>query len=363
MRTIGLIGGMSWESSAEYYRLINAAVKERLGGLHSARSLLLTVDFAEIEAMQQQGRWDEAGELLADASHALERGGADCIVLCTNTMHKVAEAITAATALPFIHIADATAAAIRAAGLRCVGLLGTRFTMEERFYRGRLVEQHGLEVLVPEAADRAVINRVIYEELCLGVIREESRAQYRAVIERLVEQGAEGVILGCTEITLLVSQADSAVPLFDTTRLHALAAVDFALADLTSADARRTQELEQPHPAAVSAEACFAELIAALGTEPGVSAPEGNGAQRRFGATTLKVQDRIFAMLVQGALVLKLPRQRVVALVELGEGVPFENGQGRAMKEWVALAPSGALDWLPLAREALVFVGSAANVR
>jgi aspartate racemase len=231
MRTIGLIGGMSWESSAEYYRLINTAAKERLGGLHSARSLLLNVDFAEVEAMQQAGRWEEAGALLADAARGLERGGADCMVLCTNTMHKVADSITAATALPFIHIADATAAAIRATGLRRVGLLGTRFTMEEGFYRGRLAERHGLHVLVPEATDRAVVNRVIYEELCLGVIREESRAQYRAVMAQLVAQGAEGIILGCTEITLLVSQSDSTVPLFDTTRLHALAAVDFALAD------------------------------------------------------------------------------------------------------------------------------------
>lgn len=238
MRTIGLIGGMSWESSAEYYRLINEAVKERLGGLHSARSLLFTVDFAEVEAMQQEGRWDEAGALLADAARSLERGGADCVVLCTNTMHKVADAITAATALPFIHIADATAAAIRAAGLRRIGLLGTRFTMEESFYCGRLAEQHGLEVLVPDAEDRAVVNRVIYEELCLGVIRAESRAQYRDVIERMIAQGAEGIILGCTEITLLVSQADSAVPLFDTTRLHALAAVDFALADVEMGRAR-----------------------------------------------------------------------------------------------------------------------------
>lgn len=238
MRTIGLIGGMSWESSAEYYRLINEAVKERLGGLHSARSLLLTVDFAEIEAMQQQGRWEEAGVVLADAARNLERGGADCIVLCTNTMHKVADTITAATALPFIHIADATAAAIRAAGLRRIGLLGTRFTMEELFYRGRLAEQHGLEVLVPGAADCIVVNRVIYEELCLGVIRAESRAQYREVMARLVGQGAEGIILGCTEITLLVGQADSAVPLFDTTRLHALAAVEFALADEQTSQAR-----------------------------------------------------------------------------------------------------------------------------
>lgn len=231
MRTIGLIGGMSWESSAEYYHLINEAVKARLGGLHSARSVMLSVDFAEIEAMQQAGHWDEAGDILAAAARSLERAGADCLVLCTNTMHKVADAITAAVAIPLIHIADATAAAIRAQGLRRVGLLGTRFTMEEAFYRGRLTEQHGLEVLVPEADNRAVVNQVIYEELCLGTIREESRAQYRTIMGRLVEQGAEGIILGCTEITLLVTQADSAVPLFDTTRLHALTAVDFALAE------------------------------------------------------------------------------------------------------------------------------------
>jgi aspartate racemase len=230
MRTIGLIGGMSWESSAEYYRLINEAVKQRLGGLHSARSVLLTVDFAEIEAMQQAGRWDDAGVVLAEAARSLERAGADCLVLCTNTMHKVADRITTAVSLPFIHIGDATAAAIRERGLRRVGLLGTRFTMEEAFYRGRLADRHGLEVLVPEAAERALVNRVIYEELCLGVVREESRAQYRAIMGRLVEQGAEGIILGCTEITLLVSEADSTVPLFDTTRLHALAAVEFALA-------------------------------------------------------------------------------------------------------------------------------------
>jgi aspartate racemase len=231
MRTIGLIGGMSWESSAEYYRLINEAVKVRLGGLHSARSVLLTVDFAAIEAMQMAGRWDEAGAVLAEAARNLERASADCLVLCTNTMHKVADVITAAVAIPFIHIADATAAAIQARGLRRIGLLGTRFTMEEMFYRGRLADQHGLEVLVPEADDRVIVNRVIYEELCLGAIREDSRAQYRVIMNRLVERGAEGIILGCTEITLLVTQADSAVPLFDTTRLHALAAVDFALAE------------------------------------------------------------------------------------------------------------------------------------
>lgn len=229
MRTIGLIGGMSWESSAEYYRLINEAVKGRLGGLHSARSVMLTVDFAEIEAMQQAGRWDAAGEALADAARSLERAGAECLVLCTNTMHKVADAITAAAQIPLIHIADATAAPIRARGLRRVGLLGTRFTMEEAFYRDRLAARHGLEVLVPDADDRALVNQVIYGELCLGIIEDGSRARYREIIARLVARGAEAVILGCTEITLLVSQADSAVPLFDTTRLHALAAVEFAL--------------------------------------------------------------------------------------------------------------------------------------
>jgi aspartate racemase len=230
MHTIGLIGGMSWESSAEYYRMINETVKARLGGLHSARSLMLTVDFAEVEAMQHEGRWDEAGLLLADAARSLERGGADCVVLCTNTMHKVADAIIAATTLPFIHIADTTAAAIRRQGLRRVGLLATRYTMEEAFYLGRLAATHGIEAIVPEAAERAEVNRVIYEELCLGVVREESRAAYRQVIAGLVERGAEGIILGCTEITLLVGAADSPVPVFDSTRLHAEAAVEFALA-------------------------------------------------------------------------------------------------------------------------------------
>lgn len=230
MRTIGLIGGMSWESSAEYYRLINTAVKGRLGGLHSAQSLMYTVDFAPIEEMQQAGRWDEAGALLADAARRLERGGADCLVLCTNTMHKVADAITAAAGIPLLHIGDTTGEAIRAAGVRRVGLLATRYTMEEPFYRERLTERHGLEVLTPEAEERAEVNRIIYEELCLGEIREESREAYRAAIRRLVARGAEGIIYGCTEITLLVAQADSPVPVFDTTRLHALAAVEFALA-------------------------------------------------------------------------------------------------------------------------------------
>jgi aspartate racemase len=230
MKMIGLLGGMSWESSAEYYRVVNEAVKERLGGLHSARCLLLSVDFAEIEALQHQGRWDEAGELLAAAARRLERGGADMIVLCTNTMHKVADAIAGAVRVPLLHIADPTAAAIRARGLTTVGLLGTRFTMEDDFYSARLVRQHGLRVLTPPAPARELVHRVIYDELCLGVIRPESRAAYRAVMEQLAAAGAEGIILGCTEITLLVDASDSPLPLFDTTRLHAVAAVEAALA-------------------------------------------------------------------------------------------------------------------------------------
>ena len=229
MRTIGLIGGMSWESSLEYYRRINIGVKERLGGLHSAQSLMYSVDFAAIEAMQQQGRWAEAGAVLAAAAQALECGGADCVVLCTNTMHKVADAISAAVSIPLIHIADATAEAIGAAQINRIGLLGTRFTMEEPFYRDRLA-QFGLEVIVPQADDRAIINHVIYDELCLGVIKPESRARYREIMARLVAAGAQGIILGCTEITLLVDASDSSVPIFDTTALHALAAVDFSLA-------------------------------------------------------------------------------------------------------------------------------------
>jgi aspartate racemase len=230
MKMIGLLGGMSWESSAEYYRIVNEAVKERLGGLHSARCLLLSVDFAEIEALQHQGRWDEAGELLAAAARRLEQGGADMIVLCTNTMHKVADAIAGAVRVPLLHIADPTAAAIRARGLTTVGLLGTRFTMEDDFYTARLVQQHGLRVLTPPATARELVHRVIYDELCLGVIRPESRAAYRAVMEQLAAAGAEGIILGCTEITLLVDASDSPLPLFDTTRLHAVAAVEAALA-------------------------------------------------------------------------------------------------------------------------------------
>jgi len=229
MKTIGLIGGMSWESTVPYYRHINELVKQRLGGLHSARIVLYSVDFHDIEQMQHAGRWDEAGELLAGAARSLEAAGANLLLLCTNTMHKVAPAIEAAVAIPLLHIADATARAVKQAGIRTVGLLGTRFTMEQDFYRGRLESLHGLEVITPEATDRATVHRVIYDELCLGVTRTESRASYRGIIERLVARGARGIILGCTEIAMLVRPEDSPVPIFDTTRLHAESAVDAAL--------------------------------------------------------------------------------------------------------------------------------------
>lgn len=225
MKVIGLLGGMSWESSIQYYRHVNERVRERLGGFHSARCVMYSVDFAEIEELQVSGRWAVAGERLDAAAAALKRAGADFLVLCTNTMHKVADQITA---LPLLHLGDATAAAVRAAGVRRVGLLGTAFTMEQDFYVDRLAG-HGLDVLVPHAEDRAEVHRVIYEELVVGVVREESRQAYREVIGRLVERGAEGVILGCTEIELLVGQDDSPVPVFPTTRLHAELAVDLAL--------------------------------------------------------------------------------------------------------------------------------------
>jgi aspartate racemase len=231
VKTIGLIGGMSWESTLPYYRLINEGVRQRCGGLHSARLVLYSVDFHEIEHLQQAGRWDEAGALLARAACALQAAGAGFIVLCTNTMHKVAPAIEAAVALPLLHIADPTADAVKRAGIGTVGLLGTRFTMEQDFYRGRLEVRHGLRVVVPGAVDREVVHRVIYDELCLGTTRAASRAAYRAIIDRLVQQGAQGIILGCTEIGLLVGSEDSPVPLFDTTALHAASAVEYALAD------------------------------------------------------------------------------------------------------------------------------------
>ena len=221
MKTIGLIGGMSWESTVPYYRIINETVKARLGGLHSAKLVLVSVDFHEIECMQHAGDWAAAGEAMADAARRLQAAGVDFIVLCTNTMHKVAGAIERAVEIPLLHIADPTAAAIKVAGHSTVGLLGTRFTMEQTFYRDRLVSKHGLNVIVPDDADRAIVHRVIYEELCLGEIRDESRDEYRRIIAKLVERGAQAIILGCTEISLLVVARDATVPLFDTTRLHA----------------------------------------------------------------------------------------------------------------------------------------------
>lgn len=226
---IGLIGGMSWESSAEYYRIINREAQRRLGGVHSARTLMWSVDFGEIERLQHDGDWDRLAQVMQDAALRLERGGADFIVLCTNTMHRLADAITAAARIPLLHIADPTAEAIKAAGIERVGLLGTAFTMEQDFYKGRLRQLHGLDVIVPEADDRSTVHEVIYAELVKGQARAESRAAYRAIIARLVARGAQAVILGCTEIMLLVSEEDSAVPLFDTTTIHALAAVDRAI--------------------------------------------------------------------------------------------------------------------------------------
>ncbi len=229
MRTLGLLGGMSWESSAHYYRILNEEVRRRLGGSHSAACLLLSVDFAEIAALQHAGDWATLGLRLQAHARQLAAGGAEALVLCTNTMHCLTDGIEAATALQLLHIADPTGAAIQAKGLRTVGLLGTAFTMEQAFYRERLTARFGLEVLVPEATARQTVHRIIYEELVRGEVRAESRAAYRAIIAELVARGAEGIVLGCTEIMLLVDQGDSAVPLFDTTRLHALAAVDWAL--------------------------------------------------------------------------------------------------------------------------------------
>ncbi len=229
MKRIGLLGGMSWESSAEYYRLVNEATRERLGGLHSADCLLRSVDFADVEQLQRAGSWEEAGALLAGEARALVRAGAELLMLCTNTMHKVADAIAGAVDVPFVHIADTTADALRAAGIGRVGLLATAYTMEQDFYVGRLRDQHGLDVLVPDAADRRIVHHVIYDELCVGVVAPESREEYRRIMRELAGRGAEGILLGCTEIDLLVTQDDSPVPVFDTTHLHAQRAVDLAL--------------------------------------------------------------------------------------------------------------------------------------
>jgi aspartate racemase len=229
VKRIGLLGGMSWESSAEYYRLINEATRERLGGLHSADCVLRSVDFADIEELQSIGAWDEAGERLASEARQLVAAGAELIVLCTNTMHKAADAIVAAADVPFLHIADATADAVKAASLSTVGLLATAYTMEQEFYVGRLRDRHGLNVLVPDERDRRIVHDIIYDELCVGIVSEGSRDAYREIIGGLVERGAAGVLLGCTEIGLLIGQRDADVPVFDTTRLHAESAVVFAL--------------------------------------------------------------------------------------------------------------------------------------
>lgn len=232
MKTIGLIGGMSWEASIEYYRIINQEVKARLGGAHSAKSLMFSVDFGEIAPLQSAGEWDMLAVHMVDAAQRLACGGADCLLLCANTMHRCAPAIEAAVSLPLLHIADTAGCSIQEAGLRRVGLLGTRYTMEGDFISGRLADRFGLDLLIPDTEQRMMVHHVIYDELILGVIREESRRAYQQIIESLVERGADGIVLGCTELPLLVKPEDSPVPLFDTTRLHALAAVDFALAPI-----------------------------------------------------------------------------------------------------------------------------------
>ncbi len=229
MKTIGLLGGMSWESTVPYYRLINEAVRDSLGGLHSAKIILFSVDFHEVERLQHTGNWTEAGRLLSQAGRSLELAGADFLVLCTNTMHKVAPEIEAAVAIPLFHIADPTATEIKRSGFKIIGLLGTCFTMEQEFYRKRLEVLHGIEVLVPDGPDREVIHRVIYQELCLGQVVEASRIQYRNIIKKLVAAGAEAIILGCTEICMLVHASDSTVPLFDTTSIHARKAAEWAM--------------------------------------------------------------------------------------------------------------------------------------
>ena len=231
MKIIGLIGGMSWESSLEYYRIINETTRDRLGGLHSAKSLMYSVDFAEIEILQHQGQWQEATQMMIEAAQHVERGGADFVVICTNTMHKMAAEVQKNISIPILHIGDATAERVKAQKLRKVGLLGTHFTMEEDFYKGRLTKKHGLQVMIPTEEDRAIVHRVIYDELVIGEINRTSRAQYQRIIDALVQQGCEGIVLGCTEIGLLVKETDSRVPLFDTTRIHAIAAVEYALAE------------------------------------------------------------------------------------------------------------------------------------
>ena len=230
MRTIGLIGGMSWESSVEYYRVINRAVRERLGGLHSAKCMMVSVDFAEVASLQLVARWNELAEHMTFAARAAERGGADLVLICSNTMHRVADEVESGIGIPLLHIVDAIAGQVAAAGIHRIGLLGTRYTMEDAVYKSRLSERHGMAVLVPEAADMDDVHRIIFDELCVGVIEDDSRARLAAITERLVQAGSEGVVLGCTELGLALTASDAAVQLFDSTEIHALAAVDAALA-------------------------------------------------------------------------------------------------------------------------------------
>jgi aspartate racemase len=229
VKTIGLLGGMSWESSLEYYRIVNETAKARLGGLHSAECLMFSFDFAEIEELQMAGDWEGATRMMVNAAQDLEKGGADCLVICTNTMHKMADDVQDAIDIPLIHIADPTAEKIKSDGLDTIALLGTAFTMEHNFYKGRLVDRYGLNVLIPDDAGRKVVHDIIYNELVLGIIKDESRIQYQDVISQLAAQGAQGVILGCTEIGLLIKPEHSPITTYDTTELHAVAAVDWAL--------------------------------------------------------------------------------------------------------------------------------------
>ena len=228
MKTIGLIGGMSWESTAEYYRIINEAVKERLGGFHSAKIVMYSVDFKEIRELQLEARWDEATNLMIDAARRVEKGGADFVLICTNTMHKMAEEVEASIGIPLLHIADVTAERIISSGLKKVGLLGTAFTMEQDFYKGRLIDKYGLEVVIPSQIERKVVDNIIFNELCLGEIKDSSREQIKTIMGNLVDDGAQGIILGCTELPSLIKQKDCSVPLFDTTAIHAKAAAEYA---------------------------------------------------------------------------------------------------------------------------------------
>jgi len=229
MKKIGLIGGMSWESSLEYYRIINETVKQQLGGLHSAECVMYSVDFDEIEKLQHQGKWEELTQIMIDCAQRLEKAGANLIIICTNTMHKMAEEVESSITIPLLHIADATAEKIKEKGFKKVGLLGTKFTMEEDFYKGRLIEKHGLEVIMPNSEEMQIVHDIIFNELCLGEIKETSKEQYKKIIRNLAKKGAEGVILGCTEIPMLIKQKDVEIPLFDTIKIHAEFAVDYAI--------------------------------------------------------------------------------------------------------------------------------------